>query len=1179
MSTKLGTLTLDLVAKISNFVGPMDQAEKKTKGFSQAIAENFNVSTLAANALGAAFSGVTVGGLAVFTNQVISTGNEIKKLSQLSNASTFDFQFYAKGAETAGISMDSFAQQMKDMQDRIGDFQQTGGGPLADFFANIAPLVGVTIDQFQKLSGPDALQLFYSSLEKVGATKNDIKFYMESIISDSSLLIPLLENGGEGFEKWGQAASDAGAIMSDELIGELALAKENIQLLNLGVEGVKLNLINGLVPVVQTVASNLDVVGVAVATVATVMTAKAAPAFILGTAEATRYQLALARMSAQAAGTTTTLTILSAATRSALGLLGGPIGLALTVATVAGSYLLFRDNTDKSTVSLRENNETVEQAIQKYSDLDKIKRAAQLVEEREKLEQLSDSYEAANSKLISYTLNMVRNADMSSDQAKVFSSLVMDYKSGKITLEELSNAVSKNTALNNEEKNAFVKKAASVRDASNEVNKHKNLVSQMIERDKQFIKINDDVSNSIDRRGAALLKLSQKERDVYNSIGQQLERESYINANVSQGFMSRDKAEYFADRRAEAGIPYSKLLTKEMYVQFEQGYKLQQQIEQRQETEKKLTEEKRKQLEIAEKTVKSQTIDSVIARGEGNYNSVNLGEKYGYKSSTRNLKAMTVGEVLAAQARKEFNAAGKYQTISSTLRGAVDAGIVSTAEKFNEEVQERIVQNYLLTAKKGRKSLEDYISGKSNDLVGANIDVAKEFASVAHPATGKSYYAGVGNNRASISVKEAQDALMASRALYAQAIASGKSAEEAWKSAFNGSFTFVKDSDTQKALEVVLEAQNKAEEIKKESLERQKNVSLLYLSEDERLLVEHEDAKKEIQEAYAGDPDSVQKYTNLQNKIYQEALRQRDINERMQMLNTQKYWLSASEYARQYYAIVREEILNTPSYSPELKQAMVKDANFNQGIEENSEREQVWGDYQSRFGSGTNEYQLDHDLLKEALDQKLITEQEYFNKRAVLHAEWGQNYFAGTADVLRSVLGEESGFYQAAFAMQKAYAVAKVALNAPETYSNIYATVSALPVVGPYLAPVMAGAAVALQMAQAATLGSVTLSGMAHDGIDNVPKEGTWLLDKGERVVDSRTNADLKGYLQDARSQNGGGANIVINVPPGYTAQRSQQGDREVIDIVERYIGQQIQNPNSNLMKGITKKTTATVRR
>lgn len=42
---------------------------------------------------------------------------------------------------------------------------------------------------------------------------------------------------------------------------------------------------------------------------------------------------------------------------------------------------------------------------------------------------------------------------------------------------------------------------------------------------------------------------------------------------------------------------------------------------------------------------------------------------------------------------------------------------------------------------------------------------------------------------------------------------------------------------------------------------------------------------------------------------------------------------------------------------------------------------------------------------------------------------------------------------------------------------------------------------------------TLSVAGMAHDGIDNIPKEGTWLLDKGERVVDSRTNADLKAFL------------------------------------------------------------------
>ena len=244
----------------------------------------------------------------------------------------------------------------------------------------------------------------------------------------------------------------------------------------------------------------------------------------------------------------------------------------------------------------------------------------------------------------------------------------------------------------------------------------------------------------------------------------------------------------------------------------EQGNKI---LDDRNEAEKKITKEKEKQAKLAEKTIKSMTIDSVIAKGEGNYNSVNLGKKYGYKSSTRDLESMSVGQVLSAQQKKEFNAAGKYQVLPSTLQGAIDAGIVSVAEKFNADVQERIVQQYLLTAKKGRGNVENYITGKSDNLTAANLDISKEFASVASPFTGKSYHGGVANNKARISVDDAQNALKASRELYAQAIASGKSAQDAWKAAFNGSISFVDGSDLQKDLDkFVQDNLKKQEEIK-----------------------------------------------------------------------------------------------------------------------------------------------------------------------------------------------------------------------------------------------------------------------------------------------------------------------------------------------------------------------------
>lgn len=80
---------------------------------------------------------------------------------------------------------------------------------------------------------------------------------------------------------------------------------------------------------------------------------------------------------------------------------------------------------------------------------------------------------------------------------------------------------------------------------------------------------------------------------------------------------------------------------------------------------------------------------------------------------------------------------------------------------------------------------------------------------------------------------------------------------------------------------------------------------------------------------------------------------------------------------------------------------------------------------------------------------------------------------------------------------------------------NAYASTAAIPVTGPALAPAAAATALAATAPMAATVSALAagMAGVAHSGIDEVPREGTWLLDRGERVVDSSTNRDLKQFL------------------------------------------------------------------
>lgn len=125
----------------------------------------------------------------------------------------------------------------------------------------------------------------------------------------------------------------------------------------------------------------------------------------------------------------------------------------------------------------------------------------------------------------------------------------------------------------------------------------------------------------------------------------------------------------------------------------------------------------------------------------------------------------------------------------------------------------------------------------------------------------------------------------------------------------------------------------------------------------------------------------------------------------------------------------------------------------------------------------------------------------------------GEAFFGGMAGLAKAFFGEQSSLYKAMFAVEKGYAMAKAMINVPKAYSEAYAAMVGIPVVGPVMAPVAGAAAAVAQMAQASSIGSINLAGMAHSGLDEIPREGTWLLDRGERVVDARTNADLKDFL------------------------------------------------------------------
>lgn len=249
-SKSLGVLTLDLVARTGNFVSGMDKAERASAKWRKQVEKDAKT---IGTAVGAA-SAAALTGLVALTASTVKSAAEISRFAAISGAGAEEFQRYAAAADLVGISQEKLSDQLKDFNEKIGEFQQSGGGGMKDFFEQIAPQIGITAEAFRDLSGPQALQLYYDSLEKAGLNQKQMSFYLESMASDTTALIPLLRDGGAGFKLLGDEAERAGAILNEDTISAADKMSAAIFVAENAMKGFRNDISSKLLPVLGELA-------------------------------------------------------------------------------------------------------------------------------------------------------------------------------------------------------------------------------------------------------------------------------------------------------------------------------------------------------------------------------------------------------------------------------------------------------------------------------------------------------------------------------------------------------------------------------------------------------------------------------------------------------------------------------------------------------------------------------------------------------------------------------------------------------------------------------------------------------------------------------------------------------------------------------------------------------------
>lgn len=253
----LGTLTIDLVAKVGGFVSGMDKAERASAKWSKQVQDDVAKSSAALAGIGAAAiaAGLAVGAsgfqLLKSTSKQITETDRWAKSLQLSTQELLAWQF---AAEKAGVSGDQMADIFKDIGDKIGDAVLNKSGEAVDALNAL----GLSAEKLSKVSPDKQLLAIGESLGKISSNAEKTTI-LESLGNDLSKLLPLFDNNNQKLKQFIDLAKDYGVAPDLSSIEDLVKINQLFEDMEAQVAGLKIEIAAGLAKVDLTpLQSSLD---------------------------------------------------------------------------------------------------------------------------------------------------------------------------------------------------------------------------------------------------------------------------------------------------------------------------------------------------------------------------------------------------------------------------------------------------------------------------------------------------------------------------------------------------------------------------------------------------------------------------------------------------------------------------------------------------------------------------------------------------------------------------------------------------------------------------------------------------------------------------------------------------------------------------------------------------------
>ncbi|EXB42670.1 tape measure protein [Acinetobacter baumannii] len=892
-----------------------------------------------------------------------------------------------------------------------------------------------------------------------------------------------------------------------------------------------------------------------------------------------------------------------------LGLLGGPVGIGITVASLAAGYLLMRDNGDKANDMLEKQSRYAGMAADELMKLEGAQKRAAEGELTKQLSLQNAQLSKSQNEFLLLTQSITDSNKQSAEAYRIWAEL----KTGVIDVNQAFNRLNQLSFISSDQINQLADSKKKVDENSKAVKQTNAELNQVRASGANAKAGFNDVSQGAKGAVQDVTELNKKLKDINKSLADRKWDADFKSVLITKYGRSAEEAELLLQTYREnqkkgfAGVTV------------EQDKIIKGIISQESALDNLVNKDKERTKEL-EKQQKVLSVNAKVQANAAKYGFAGIESKYNLPAGTLSALHMIESRGNAKAYNKSTGATGGFQFLEGTAKqyGVKDrTDLAQSAEGAGKYM------SYLLKLFKGdlEKAVRAYHAGEGNVQKGKGIgkynnQYWKDY---------QGYMAGInGYTAGDITSKDfdklIQDATkMAEEQAKLRLQLENDVANEVTKIR-NDLAKKLEDVDKanftpERKAEIKAELQARADNdiaIAQQALKTKLDDYKQFNMTEEQLLKESFDRKKfnaahDI-ELSKNQRDEAIKYLDQQ---YQQELGLLKLAQEQQLFQIQQNYLHESDAIAKRYELERKKI-------EEIRDAKIRAGLLNASAraednEYESRRRDAFQNYQAMSASmsGVQEYyNLDKELegrrktiddaLKwnniseeEARQANLAAEKDYLLKRVKLNSYYGEQIAGSMVGMLEAAGDKQSAIYKAMFTANKAFAIAQSLVSIQQGIAQA----SANPF--PYNLAAMASVAAAT----ASIVGNIqSVAGIFHGGKDYVPKEATYLLDKGERVVSPRQNQDLTSFLASQREMNqynainsnptNGSATVLepivnVYVMEGQTADVTRNDDgsldvriRQIAgEVAEQVFLQGIQNPNSRISKAFKQNYNATPRR